>query len=126
MSCKRLRPKARREQDFYLQWAAHQPTEEERLEFLRYDSHGSTIPPHGNPVFDGKSDYGLLVAEWKNAYQVAPGYEGVWPGGMYLVKEEYSNRRFMLMLIREFGQSTVKRWLRALRMQPLIGMRGDG
>ena len=112
MTCKKLRTKTRAEQDFYLQWADRQATEEERLEFLRYDSHGG-VKPSNNPILAGKTDYHLLATEWLNAYKTLPGYEGVWPGGAWLVIEERDNKRFLSMLQREFGNEALLRWFKA-------------
>lgn len=113
MSCKRLRHKTRAEQDFYLQWASRAPTEAERLEFLRYDSHGGAPLPDDNPVLEGKTMYHLLATEWRRAYLDKPGYEGMWPGGMWLVIEERDNARFQSMLQREFGPNRVRKWFKA-------------
>ena len=112
MSCRKIRDKTRVEQDFYLQWASRVPTDEERLEFLRYDSHGG-VKPAANPILEGKTNYHLLATEWLNAYFLKPGYEGVWPGGMWLVIEERGNPRFLAMLLREFGDEAVLRWFTA-------------
>jgi len=110
MSCRRVRQRARAEQDFYLQWASRAPTEGERLEFLRFDSHGGNKPAN-NPILQGKTDYHLDATEWRNAYEVKPGYEGMWPGGLSLVVEERDNPRFLAMLEREFGVDAVRRWV---------------
>ena len=74
MPCKRLRPKARAEQDFWLSFSDFKDaTEEERMDFLRFDSHGGAEPservprvtdPFGvpycglNPILLGKKRHG--------------------------------------------------------------------
>lgn len=81
MSCKKIRPRVRAEQDYWLSflglWDLTLPvTEEERLDFLHFDSHGSEEPkariarytlPFGeswrglNPILLGKKHCGLMV-----------------------------------------------------------------
>ena len=70
MTCKKLKTKARWEQDRWLSYLPTKsdpnvqyadvvmriPTEQERLDFLRYDSHGGKVAPipKGNPILAGK------------------------------------------------------------------------
>lgn len=70
MSCKRISRRARAEQDYWLYFSdIHEATEEERMDFLHYDTHGGDVPqgrvfrftdPAGepllgpNPIYLGK------------------------------------------------------------------------
>lgn len=69
MSCKKLSQRARDEQDFWLLYAPYEPepTLEQRLEFLQFDSHGGTAPMK-NPIYIGKCRYGMwgeFYRDWR-------------------------------------------------------------
>ena len=103
MSCKKLSARARAEQDYYLQLDGNklEPTYEERMEFLRYDSHGGDIAG-SNPVLVAKAHYGMYVKSLRDSYFDLDG----WPGGLEML--ETCNRR---LLLEAFGGETVSRWL---------------
>ena len=110
MSCRRVSVRQRQEQDYWLLYAdTLTATEEERLEFLRYDSHGGTTPK-GNPIYLGKVRHGITGAVLSDSYFAQ---DGSWIGGLELVKD-YQRRRFGLRSLREwFGGAAVLRWLAA-------------
>ena len=129
MTCRKLRTKARWEQDRWLSYLPVRgdpnifentvirrlPTDQERLDFLRYDSHGGDIPA-GNIIMAGKlaaravGDDGWfpyadeLVGLYDTPY---------WPGGFALM-EDYLWRVCGLGPLRKhFGDESVQRWLAA-------------
>ncbi|KKL70532.1 hypothetical protein LCGC14_1885550 [marine sediment metagenome] len=135
MTCKRLSRKARAEQDYWLSFSDFKDvTEEERLDFLRYDSHGGEKPrerrprlhlPFGellrgkNPILLGKSRHGQLgnVKGGKRGGMMIDSYfdiKGGWPGGLYLVADYLTREPFNVRPLREwFGDEAVHRWLTA-------------
>ena len=149
MTCKRLRTKALWEQDRWLSYLYTKddpysygqpvrriPTHEERLEFLRFDSHGGETPVN-NPIYQGKM--AAAVADTvKGADNPKKGgggwlpyadelgeiyYDGrYWPGGLE-VMEDYLRRVCGIGPLRKvFGDEMVARWLRAFLDLPW-GMR---
>ena len=147
MSCKKLRTKARWEQDKWLsylpsrsdpnvQYAAmvrRLPTEQERLDFLRYDSHGGEAAPipKDNPILAGKAASCVADTEkgannpkkggggWfpypDELYEIYmdPTRSHAWPGG-YALMEDYLRRVTGLTHLRKwFGDEIVRTWLAA-------------
>ncbi len=147
MTCKKLKTKARWEQDRWLSYLPIKgdpnaryaeyfqciPTEQERMDFLRFDSHGGkTAPiPKGNPILAGKHAAAVFdtpggsknpkvggggwfpyADELKKIY-LDPTRENEWPGGFALM-EDYLRRVCGLGPLRkEFGDEAVQRWLAA-------------
>ncbi len=110
MSCKRLSRKARAEQDYWLSFADRKATNGERMEFLRYDSHGGERPS-GNPILTGKSHHGMYGEMMRDGYF---DMEGGWPGGLYVVADYLTREPFNVRPLREwFGDENVHRWLSA-------------
>lgn len=106
MSCRRLSRRARQEQDFWLAYAPHEPepTEDQRLEFLRFDSHGGPAPSQ-NPIYVGKCRYGMLgefMREWRWSGDPS------WPGGIEILSWEP-----VRTLIDWFGYQSVNSWATA-------------
>ena len=146
MTCKKVRLKALWEQDRWLSYLPIKdepytygfvrriPTREERLEFLRFDSHGRE-PPVDNPIYQGKT--ASVVADTaKGADNLKP-YGGgwlprpdeleelyfedggrYWPGGLEIM-EDYLRRVCGIGPLRRiFGDEAVARWLRAFLRLP--------
>lgn len=131
MSCKRVRVKVRWEQD---KWLSYGPTtyatEEQRLEFLRFDSHGGEIS-RDNPIYAGKKASSVADTD-KGADSPKKGGGGwfpyadelweiymdpkrsrEWPGGFALM-EDYLRRVTGLIHLRKwFGDEIVQTWLAA-------------
>lgn len=125
MSCKRLSHNARGEQDYWLSFSDFKDvTEEERIDFLRYDSHGGEEPqerrpritlPFGepfnglNPVLLGKKRYGQYGGMMRDGYF---DMKGGWPGGLQVVSDYLTREPFNVRPLREwFGDEAVHRWL---------------
>ena len=140
MPCRKLKVKARWEQDRWLSYLPEGPqrhvTHEQRIEFLRYDSHGGEAPKD-NPILEGK--HAAAVADTakgsKGARKSGGGWlpypdelvemyfdgSGYWPGGLPLM-EDYLRRVCGIgPLRRAFGDEAVARWLRAFLMLPWGG-----
>ena len=116
MTCKRLSRKARAEQDYWLSFADCVATEEERMEFLRYDSHGGE-KLSGNPILQGKSFHGMFGEVMRDGYF---DMEGGWPGGMYVVADYLTREPFNIRPLCEwFGDKAVHRWLTAFFYEAL-------
>ena len=135
MTCKRLSHRARAEQDYWLSFSDFKDvTEEERLDFLRYDSHGGEPPrerlprlrlPFGellygkNPILLGKARHGQMgnVKGGRRYGMMIDSYsdmKGGWPGGLYIVSDYLTREPFNIRPLREwFGSKTVHRWLSA-------------
>ena len=135
MPCKKLKTKAQREQDYWLSFSDFKDvTEEERLDFLRYDSHGGTMPAeripriiapfgeklHGsNPIMLGKIRHGQMgnIKGGKRSGVMIDSYfdlEGGWVGGVYLIQDYLTREPFGIRPLREwFGDEAVHRWLTA-------------
>ena len=108
MSCKRLSRHARAEQDYYLYFSDTQTvTKEERMEFLRYDSHGGTVPA-ANPIYCGKKRYGQTGEVLRDAYF---DMHGGWIGGHELTQDYLAKPCGVRPLREWFGDETVDRWL---------------
>lgn len=107
MTCKRVSTRAREEQDYYLRHdgQARPPTEEERLEFLRYDSHGGDIT-WSNPIYVAKSHYGISVNLLKDSY-LSDG----WPGGLCVVDEILRTTGDLRFVVEALGERVVSGWL---------------
>lgn len=107
MSCKKVRLKHRQEQDYWLSFVPElSATEEERLEFLRFDSHGGQISLM-NPILRGKKAHGIKGGTLLEEYFAL---DGSWPGGLWLVAD-YLSRPFDVRPLREwFGDEAVQRW----------------
>ncbi len=147
MQCKRVRTKARWEQDKWLSYLPTKsdpnvqyaevvyriPTEQERLDFLRYDSHGQGIPKERwpNPILAGKQDSCVADTDkgadnpkkggggWfpypDELYEIYmdPARQREWLGG-YALMEDYLRRVIGLAHLRkQFGDEIVQRWLAA-------------
>ena len=137
MACKKLRTKTLWEQDRWLSYLAPGPerrvTHEQRLEFLRFDSHGGE-PPKNNPVLKGKHASSVADTD-KGASNPKKGGGGwfpyadelgeiyfdnskYWPGG-YALMEDYLRRVCGINPLRKvFGDASVARWLRAFLNLP--------
>ncbi len=134
MSCKRVSTKARREQGYWISFSGHKDvTEEERLDFYRYDSHGGEPPlervvrqqlPFGedyysiNPIMLGKKQHGMIgnTKGGKRGGLMIDWYfdEVGWIGGLYMVEDFLTREPFGLRPLREwFGDEMVQRWLAA-------------
>ncbi|KKL95305.1 hypothetical protein LCGC14_1855930 [marine sediment metagenome] len=131
MPCKKLRTKARWEQDKWLSYGSTTyATEEERLEFLRFDSHGGKVPLD-NPIYEGKCASAvadtakgaanpkkggggwLPYADELKAIMLAPYKKWAWPGGL-MIMEDYLRRVCGIAPLRkEFGDEIVQHWLAA-------------
>ncbi len=147
MTCKKLRTKARWEQDRWLSYLPTKddpnaryadvfqrvPTEQERLDFLRFDSHGGKIAPipRGNPILAGKRAAAVFdtpkgarkdrvggggwlpyVDELKEIY-LGESDRNYWPAGL-MIMEDYLRRVCGLGPLRKaFGDEIVRRWLAA-------------
>ena len=131
MPCKKLRTKALWEQDRWLSYLPTKndpnaqytnvvrrlPTAQERLDFLRYDSHGGDIPAD-NIILAGKlaarvvGDTGWFpeANELKNIYF---GDDGYWPGGLAIMEDYLWRTCGIVPLRKEFGDDIVQRWLAA-------------
>ena len=108
MSCKKLSRKARDEQDYWLSFAdIKDVTDQERLDFLRFDSHG-TDRPSGNPILGGKIRHGQYGEMMRNSYFDT---EGGWIGGLWLVTDYVNRVPFGVRpLVEWFGPERVQRW----------------
>ena len=145
MPCKKVRTKALWEQDRWLSYLPSRsdpnlqyyagmmrrlPTEQERLKFLHFDSHGGEIPVD-NPIYEGKK--ASVVADtdkgannpkkggggWfpypDELYEIYmdPEQKRYWPGGFALM-EDYLRRVTGLTHLRKwFGDEIVRTWLAA-------------
>ena len=110
MTCKRLSRKARLEQDYWLSFAGREAILEERMEFLRYDSHGGERPSR-NPILEGKSLHGMYGEVMRDGYF---DMYGGWPGGLCVVADYLTREPFNVRPLREwFGDENVHRWLAA-------------
>jgi hypothetical protein len=144
MTCKKLRTKARWEQDKWLSYLSAKnspnvqyanvvrrlPTEQERMDFLRYDSHGGEIPAD-NIILAGKR--AAVVADTEKGatnsksggggwfpyadelYEIYmdPKQDYLWVGGFALM-EDYLRRVCGIAPLRKaFGDEVVRRWLAA-------------
>jgi len=111
MSCKKLSRKARAEQDYWLSFAdIKSATDQERLDFLRFDSHGIDRPL-GNPILDGKIHHGQYGEMMRDAYFDT---EGGWIGGLWLVADYVNRVPFGVRpLVEWFGPERVQRWCEA-------------
>lgn len=108
MSCKKLSNKARAEQDYWLSFSDIKAVNEvERMDFLRYDSHGGDL--FENSILLGKKRHGQYGEVMK------AGYSGIdWPGGLYVIADYLTREPFSVRPLREwFGDEAVYRWLRA-------------
>lgn len=147
MSCKRLRTKARWEQDRWLSYlpvkgdpniyentiVRRLPTEQERMDFLRWDSHGSKVAPipadniiragkHAAAVADTEKGMDNLKAGGGGWFPYADELYDIymdrereleWPGGFALM-EDYLRRVCGLGPLRkQFGDEIVRNWLAA-------------
>ncbi len=147
MTCKKLRAKARWEQDRWLGYLSVKggpniyentiirrlPIEQERMEFLRWDSHGSKASPiskdniiragkHAAGVFDTEkgatnSKVGgggwVPYADELKEILLAPYEKWAWPGGLAIL-EDYLRRVCGLGPLRkQFGDEIVRGWLAA-------------
>ncbi len=82
----------------------------ERLDFLRYDSHGGTL--ENNPILLGKKRHGQYGEVMRDGYF---GVEGDWPGGLHVVADYVTREPGGIRpLIEWFGYETVHRWLTEL------------
>lgn len=112
MSCKRLSRAARAEQDYWLSYSdCPTATEAERLDFLRFDSHGGGL--NDNPILLGKIRHGQAGEVLRAAYEDR---HGGWVGGLGLVLD-YGTRhssRGIKSLVEWFGPKAVHRWLGAV------------
>ena len=92
-------------------------SEEERFEFLRYDTHGGDLTrswgstQRHNPILGGKSREGILGNYFHDDYF---GNEMVWPGGLVTVSEMHRLPHGLRFLERWFGKEAVTRWCQAL------------
>ncbi len=133
MTCKKLRTKTRWEQDRWLSYLPTKsdpnvqyadvvmriPTEQERMDFLRYDSHGGGIPAD-NPILAGKlaaravGDRGWFpYADELLEIYLDPAREGEWPGGFALMEDYLWRTCGIVPLRKAFGDEIVQRWLAA-------------
>ncbi len=116
MSCKVISSRARTEQDYWLLWTWDEwdgnITEEQRLEFLRYDSHGGNISTF-NPIYIGKSRHSIqgnmMVEEYFSG-------DTSWMGGICWYEIFYMayGKRGIKSLEEWFGIKTVEGWFDAL------------
>lgn len=130
MSCTRLSAHNRLEQDYWLSFAVGDRlppvTDAQRLEFLRYDSHGGDVP-HGNPILLGKARHGQFGSVLVESYfDLSAG----WVGGANIVEDYIEREPFQYRpLVEWFGPEAVERWLdawwRMSQNQPLDEV-GDG
>lgn len=111
MTCKRLSKRTRAEQDYWLSFSDRkEATNEERLDFLRYDSHGGVMPPD-NPILFGKKRHGIYGEMMRDSYF---DQHGGWGGGLELVEHYLSRKPEGLRPLCEwFGNEAVYRWLSA-------------
>jgi hypothetical protein len=111
MTCKRLSKETRIEQDYWLSFSDRkEATDDERLEFLRYDSHGGEKPNY-NPILLGKRHHGIYGETMRDGYF---DLQGGWPGGLYVVADYLTRQPFNVRPLREwFGNESVHRWLSA-------------
>ena len=124
MACKKLRTKALWEQDRWLSYLAPGPgrrvTREQRLEFLRFDSHGGESPVD-NPILAGKlAARAIGDSGWfPNPDELLEIYStDYWPGG-YALMEDYLRRVCGISPLRKaFGDEAVARWLTAFLRLP--------
>jgi len=118
MTCKKLKLATRAEQDYWLSFSDYEDvTEEERLDFLRYDSHGRTLPERGrfNPILLGKIRHGQSGEVLRDSYFDT---HGGWIGGLLLVIDFLEREPFQIRpLVEWFGHESVKRWLGAFDVQ---------
>ena len=118
MTCRKLSRRARAEQDYWLGLSDSKvATEVERLDFLRFDSHGGPAPID-NPILLGKRRHDQYVEMVRESYF---DMNGGWPGGLAIVAEAiadgtaYRDPRAPLRFWRAaFGKAAVHRWLCAL------------
>ncbi len=130
MTCKKLRTKARWEQDRWLSYLPSKsdpnifegtivrrlPTDQERIDFLRFDSHGPTVAPipDGNIIMAGKlAARAVGDSGWFPYVDVLVKlyFTPDWPGGLPLM-EDYLRRVCGLGPLRKhFGDEKVQRWL---------------
>jgi len=126
MSCKRISKRAKREQDYWLSFSDFPwTTKEERIDFLRFDSHGGETPnsrtihinnvPILNHIFLGKRRHDQFINIVRDSYC---DMEGGWIGGLDIVAEEISTgivyrdiKNPFRFWITAFNEKTVYRWL---------------
>ena len=118
MTCRKLSRRARAEQDYWLSFSdIKTATEEERIEFLRFDSHGGPAWID-SPILFGKSRHDQYVGMVRESYF---DMNAGWPGGLWIVAEAvatgtaYRDPRTPMRFWRTaFSETTVRRWLHAL------------
>ena len=107
--------KNRQEQDYWLSFSDYSDvTEEERLDFLRYDSCGGPRPERCgrlNPILLGKIRQGQCGEVLRDAYYSR---NGSWVGGIALIDDYIEREPFQFRpLLEWFGDDAVIRWLDA-------------
>ncbi len=117
MSCSTISDPARREQDRWLSYIGKDATPEERLAFLRYDSHGAQAGiAAGNPILEGKcyadAVFGDGCVGWDIEWLMSVRFTGEWPGGLWVI-EDWINRPQFNRLVEAFGTETVRGWVTA-------------
>ncbi|KKL45390.1 hypothetical protein LCGC14_2356190 [marine sediment metagenome] len=109
MTCKTISAKARAEQDYWLTYNKEElASEEQRLEFLRYDSHSDFIS-ETNPILVGKKWHGRQGEAYRDSYF---SLDGGWIGGLHLYDYylHRSSERGIKSLREWFGEEIVQQW----------------